>query len=432
MSRTDYIYSDKLSLELFREDKRPSTNVGSTSQGLLFINTKPTGSTKLAIRPKTGQFIVGEQDNQNPTASVHAKTNYLLFCNSIHVDEPAQTCTGMPSITERTLIEGQYLLEKFGKLDTNEYNANGLLRQIENDPNLVVLYDHPDMDGYHTQVLISPKIIVGATDSFYIELDGVHINTKGESIIEAMLNYADPMRLMAEPTYTGSLADLMANSYLPIENRDHSPHSLYIRYIGNDPEILATSSIHDPLLFTSVNNGYQLDPDGLGIKISFAAQNNAHLSIFPWFQYSTGPSIVGNRYVIEVNGVKYRDTRSINDLTSPIASLQGVVELNPQLSKILNIASGGEFNKITNISDRYLDVKIYLDENAPYYQNNKTVDTGDNPSGIYKKLDYPYGSEPVINGMRNAITRYPSVYIKVSDAGYSFRLGPNKVVNNDN
>lgn len=100
MSRTEYIYSDKLSLGLFREGKRPVDN-GVGIEGLLFINTKPTGSTKLAIRPKTGQFTIGEQSNQNPSAGVDARTNYLLFCNNIHTDTE-MNCQANSSITNRS------------------------------------------------------------------------------------------------------------------------------------------------------------------------------------------------------------------------------------------------------------------------------------------------------------------------------------------
>lgn len=81
MSSTEIISNDNLSLELFREGKRPVDKVSEAS-GLLFINTKPTGSTKLAIRPATGKFEIGDQIHQNPTASVNERTNYLLFCNN--------------------------------------------------------------------------------------------------------------------------------------------------------------------------------------------------------------------------------------------------------------------------------------------------------------------------------------------------------------
>ena len=81
MNSTEIIFNDKLSQDLFREGKRPVDKVSEAS-GLLFINTKPTGSTKLAIRPATGKFEIGDQIHQNPTASVNERTNYLLFCNN--------------------------------------------------------------------------------------------------------------------------------------------------------------------------------------------------------------------------------------------------------------------------------------------------------------------------------------------------------------
>ena len=159
--------------------------------------------------------------------------------------------------------------------------------------------------------------------------------------------------------------------------------------------------------------------------ITFAGQPEAHMTVQPWFQYKTGGDCVtGNRYVIEVNGVKYRDTRTVYDLSAPTASLSAVVELNPELALLLKCDSGGDYNRFENLSGIPLHIKIYLDEEAAYFQNDKTVDTGDNPTGIYKKLQYPYGSERDLVGIRSYITRNPSVIISVTNDGYSFVLGP--------
>lgn len=425
MSRTDYIYSDKLSLELFREGKRPVDN-GVGIEGLLFINTKPTGSTKLAIRPNTGEFTLGEQLNQNPSAGVDTRTKYLLFCDNVHTD-PIVNCDNTASITNPALLDGNFMLEKFGILDTKERTVDSLLKEIENDPNLVVLYDHPEFAGYSLQTFISPSIIVGASNVFYIELDGVHINAHGENLVEALLKYGDGKRLLAEPYSTNTVSEVLARTNLTIENRDSVPHTLYIRYVGNDEALLTEFHQLDPLLFTDVNRGYKVDPDGLGIKITFSAQHKAFLTILPWFQYSVGgDAIVGNRYVVEVNGVPYRDTRKVDDLSSPTASLESVVLTNPALANLISISSGGEYNEIVNLTTSYLDVKIYLDEISPYSQNNKTVDTGTNPAGIYKKLNYPYGSTIKSGTMRKVNTNFPSVFINVTESGYSFRLGPNR------
>ena len=67
---------------------------------------------------------------------------------------------------------------------------------------------------------------------------------------------------------------------------------------------------------------------------------------------------MGNRYVVEVNGVAYRDTREVTDLNSPTASIQGVVETNPVLATLISVESGGTFNSFTNLSNEYLDIKI--------------------------------------------------------------------------
>ncbi len=424
MSRTEYIYSDKLSLELFREGKRPVDN-GVGIEGLLFINTKPTGSTKLAIRPKTGQFTIGEQSNQNPSAGVDARTNYLLFCDNIHTDTE-MNCQANSSITNRAELSGKsFMLEKAGTLSAGEFTVNALLQEIEQDPNLVVLYDHVAKPGYNKQQLISPMVIIGATSTFYIELDGVHINPKGENLIEAMLNYADNKHLLISANGGISLADIITRNNIDIENRDSVPHTLYIRYIGSDPEILQSAKITDPLIFTDSTNGHSVDPDGLGVMITFAGQPVAHMTVQPWFQYNTGGDCVtGNRYVIEVNGVKYRDTRTVHELSAPTASLSAVVELNPELALLLKCDSGGDYNRFENLSGIPLHIKIYLDEEAAYFQNDKTVDAGDNPTGIYKKLQYPYGSERDLVGIRSYITRNPSVIISVTNDGYSFVLGP--------
>ena len=423
MSRTEYIYSDKLSLELFREGKRPVDN-GVGIEGLLFINTKPTGSTKLAIRPKTGHFTVGEQHNQNPSASVHDKTNYLLFCNGEHVDPVEPTWDPTITSTNRVMFNGEYLIQRDGALLPREHNGNSLLHTLETDPNLVVLYDHPTIPGIMQQVLIFPNGIIGATNTYYIELDGVHINSRGESLVDALLNYEETSGLYIAPTYDIAKEDLITMQSSLIHNRDNKPHRLYIRYTGSDSTVRQNHTQLNPLIITSESKGYQVDPDGLGIEVTFAPLDTAYPVILPWYQYQVNNTVVGNRYVIEVNGKAYRDTRPISNISSPTASLSGIRELNPELATLLDVESGGEYNQFKNLTDTYLDIKIYLDENAPYHQNNKTVDTGDNPAGIYKKLRYPYGSELCANNLRKTYTAYDSVKITVTEAGLSFRLGP--------
>lgn len=426
MDSTELIYSDKLSLELFREGKRP-TAIDNTVQGLLFINTKPTGSTKLAIRPKSGKFTLGEQVNQNDSASVSDKTNYLLFCNNVAVEDIDPDCTVKLTTTNKATLSGEFMLQKYGVLDKEERDVNSLLKQIELDPNLVVLYDHDTIDGYYNQVFISTQVMLGATNTFYIELDGMHINSRGENLIEALLNYGDGTGLVIDPYNTKAMSDLITQNSATIVNRDSKPHNLYIRYTGADADILSQTTFEHPLLETNKVGSYQVDPDGLGIKITFAALHKAYPTVIPWHQYNVGgDAIVGNRYVIEVNGVAYRDNREVDNLISPTASLQSVVETNLELAAILKVNSGGLFNEFINLSSEYLDVKVYLDETSPYYQNNKTVDTGNNIAGLYKKLDYPYGTTLSDTAIRKAVTPNDSVYIQVTNSGLSFRLGPNR------
>lgn len=426
MDSTELIYSDKLSLELFREGKRP-TAIDKTVQGLLFINTKPTGSTKLAIRPKSGKFTLGEQVNQNNSATVSDKTNYLLFCNNIAIDDTDPDCTVKLTTTNKATLSGEFMLQKYGVLDKEERGVNSLLKQIELDPNLVVLYDHDVIDGYYNQVFISTQLMLGATNVFYIELDGMHINSRGENLIDALLNYGDGTGLIIDPYNTKAMADLITQNIATIVNRDNKPHTLYIRYTGADASILSQTTFENPLLVTNKVGSYQIDPDGLGVKITFAALHKAYPTLITWHQYNVGgDAIYGNRYVIEVNGVAYRDSRTVDNLISPTASLQSVVELNPALAALLKVNGGGLFNEFINLTSEYLDVKIYLDETSPYYQNNKTVDTGNNIAGLYKKLDYPYGTTLSDTAIRKAITPNDSVYIQVTNAGLSFRLGPNR------
>lgn len=424
MSRTELIYRDKLSLELFREGKRPIDAV-SDAEGLLFINTKPNGNTKLAVRPITGNFSVSELTNQNKSASVNERTKYLLFCDNVHVDETEPTWDPTITTTNRAIINGNFLLEKDGALSLREHSVNSLLNTIEADPNLIVLYDHESIRGVNQQTVVFVESILGATNAYYLELDGVHINSRGESIIDALLNYEETSRLYISARNDVNKEALATEYNLRIHNRDSKPHRLYIRYSGADTEVRKRATPLDPVIYTSNDDGYVVDPDGLGIEITFSALDMAHPVILPWFQYSVGgDAIVGNRYVIEVNGKAYRDIRKVNNINSPTASLSGIVETNSELAELLSVESGGEFNRFTNLTSGYMDVKIYLDEVNPYHQNNKTVDTGNNPAGIYKKLRYPYGSELSNGNLRKTYTNSESVKINVTDAGLSFRLGP--------
>ena len=427
MSSTEIIFNDKLSLELFREGKRP-VDKASEAIGLLFINTKPTGSTKLAIRPATGKFEIGDQTHQNPTASVNERTNYLLFCNNIHVPPTEPNYDPSITTTNRAIVEGNYLLQKDGVVSTREHNVNSLLNTIEADPNLVILYDHDTINGVSVQHLYFASSIVGATNTYYIELDGVHINSRGESLIDALLNYEETSQLIIAAQTQVNKAELLTSNSVSINNRDSKRHRLYIRYIGSDTEVRMNHNKLKPIINSSSEVGMQVDPDGLGVELTFAPLHTAYPVILPWHQYSVGgDAIVGNRYVIEVNGVAYRDNRSTDNLLSPTASLDAVVSSNPLLAAKLRVESGGEYNKFENLTNEFLDVKIYLDEVAPYYQNNKEVDTGNNPAGIYKKLRYPYGSEISSGDLRKTYTYFESVKVTVTAAGLSFRLGPKQI-----
>ena len=427
MNTPELIYRDKLSLELFREGKRPIDTV-SDAEGLLFINTKPNGNTKLAVRPITGNFSVSELTHQNKSASVNERTKYLLFCDNVHVDIPEPIWDPTITTTNRAIVNGNFLLEKDGVLSLREHSVNSLLNTIEADPNLIVLYDHSPITGVNQQTLVFVESILGATNSYYLELDGMHINSRGESIIDALLNYEETSRLYISASNDVAKETLATEYNVKIHNRDSKPHRLYIRYSGADTEVRKRAAPLTPAIYTSDDNGYVVDPDGLGIEITFAALDTAHPVILPWFQYSIGGNaIVGNRYVIEVNGIKYRDNRTVNNISSPTASLSGVVETNSDLAELLSVDSNGEYNKFVNLTANYMDVKIYLDEVNPYHQNNKTVDTGNNPAGIYKKLRYPYGSKLCNGNLRKTYTNSESVKVNVTDAGLSFRLGPHNV-----
>lgn len=417
------MYNDKLALELLREGKRPVPGEGEV-QGLLFINTKDTGSTKIAIRPKSGDFTLGLQENQNTSASINNKTKYLLFCENIPAKEPMVYDPTITS-TNNTVLNGKFLIERNNQLNLKEFVADKVLNELDLDPNLVVVYNHTAIEGKSSQVIKFNSTIAGATNAYYIELDGKHINAKGQNLISSLLTYEYSSKLLIEPNIPTGIQELLGKNSLLIENRDSNLHTLYIRYSGTDATIKAKHSLTNPIITSLEPQGYTVDPDGLGVLITFAACNTAHVFLQMGQQVYISGAVIGNRYVLEVNGVQYRDTRPLTEINSPVATLETLVSLHVELANTLRVVSSEGVQKFTNLSKGALAIKVYLDETVPFYVNDKTVDTGDNPSGIYKKLDYAYGSVLETDGIRNAYTTYGSVPISVTNGGISFILGPN-------
>ena len=191
-----------------------------------------------------------------------------------------------------------------------------------------------------------------------------------------------------------SLVDILSNlldvyqlKYISsnLWNLGTSEVEVYIEYTGEYTEGIPTLS-GPPILITHREGGSP-SPIGKAVTLKIGCSNSVQLSTYPpsmkLFEhdrispkryYDPNPAVImeGNRYILKVNGVEYKDNRD-NTITywtgeESRGSLKDIFEQNPELNDILtlnytyNAFNLSDETTLKNISDEPLEIKYYVDE----------------------------------------------------------------------
>lgn len=162
---------------------------------------------------------------------------------------------------------------------------------------------------------------------------------------------------------------------------------LYIEYTG--PYTIGIPTLSGPPIFISQRETGATAPIakavtlliGRGYKVDLTTYPPAmtlfeHTNISAKRYYDESPAIImeGNRYILNVNGVEYKDNRdnTVTDWSGEETrgSLKDIFDQNPDLNNLLrlnstyNVFNLSSYTSIENISSEPLEIKYYVDEVA--------------------------------------------------------------------
>lgn len=175
---------------------------------------------------------------------------------------------------------------------------------------------------------------------------------------------------------------IQLNGQISLRNYTSTPAKVRVVYDGEYPYNVTLSS---PSIAAENTTGTTFVKS---LEALLGGYCFAHLAVWPPFQRlniidTVGgrvETLYGNRYVLEIDGVAYRDTRvAIND-TVDYGSLDAIFEQNrDSLASILGRVPGlaeaywGFVTGVKNITDAPISFKYYLDETHPVGNNNKAA-----------------------------------------------------------
>lgn len=208
-----------------------------------------------------------------------------------------------------------------------------------------------------------------------------------------------------------------------IRNSSIDDHVLQITYTGDTPV-----SEKDPFLNTQYAMRYN---DGKTLEFALGGFNAATVWVYPeaqqYINYKDADlqktHAMGNAYVLELDGVRYTDTREhVNNDSVSYGSIESVIEVN-ELGNILELISqatiGGNYHnkQLVNKDNKPHTVRVYVDKNKPIGNTNiKAGNMQEVYSGkaIYCSTD-TYVGAPVFGSVNNR---------KVDVNGISMTLAP--------
>ena len=277
---------------------------------------------------------------------------------------------------------------------------------------------NPDFDV--TQLILEP-------DVWIFEIDGQRMNQPGDNLIDILKRTEAQTGLISVENWD-SFNEGGRNIVLFVSN--HATSKIYIRYIGDK---FTEKDLADSYLKV-INVPSIKDVDKMGVTFRAGKIPTARIYLgSPVFWGNLGFPI-GNSYVIEINGVAYKHNLTYEEIidraNSPAVGLRGywaldcVLNANPELANIIRVEEATSTGYFVNLTNEELNIRVYVDESLPMFNNNLTVWSPENPTGVYVptgdnfNFDESYG--------RINVGRI-SAPVEVSNNGYAFTLGPNGV-----
>lgn len=211
---------------------------------------------------------------------------------------------------------------------------------------------------------------------------------------------------------------------------------IYIEYTGS--YVSGIPALTGPTIFTSHRDNGSVAPIAKAVTLLIGCSSSVQLTTYPpymtayehaqlspkrWDESIPAVAIEGNRYILNVNGIEYKDNRD-NTVTpwtgdETRGSLEDIFSQNSYLSTILSLNYAyndfdlNAYSAITNISEEVLEIKYYLDlENS----TRPIQAAGDIADCVYNRATYYNG--------KSTITWDLEQYPNISNDGFQCNLYP--------
>lgn len=277
--------------------------------------------------------------------------------------------------------------------------------------------------------VMGPSELLDA-DTWGIMVDGVNFPVIG-SLRTTLSNIAE--ELWTKFKVLMQIGDSSTN--IDVANYDQDTHYVQIQWLGTIPIPNSSPDVWGSNIYNNDLGGtshMEVEVDGYGINILLGGCYTGRCSIHSHMGSATitGNGIVkGSFFGIEVDGVKYVDSRTLEEIVAEHGDWYNYTLLDVQrqhpdtIGQWFNISVETNEIIITNLTASRKDVRIFLDKSRPNFSRNDTVhDSQTNPSGIYLPK-HPNDYASMFNETDAYGTARPlSCPLDVTDNGYVLHL----------
>lgn len=246
----------------------------------------------------------------------------------------------------------------------------------------------------------------------------------GETIYDALVSLYGYN--IAYPHRTDQLNGPEDRETFILYNNNAYAHTLTFKYVGDSVDpfegILTIGSQASGTVVRTYDESKTMEIDLAGSKFGYV--NQAKKFRIDW---NASYLISGIFYVLEINGIEYRYTGTLEEIAQVNKyGLEVLPVLHPELAELVDIRDNGNYVSISNKTFEPLSVKLRLDRNMPYLNGVEEVWSKDNPKGLYLPTvaEVPQYDEDIPFYPYGIIQERNSVPITVSNEGYAFELAP--------
>lgn len=218
-------------------------------------------------------------------------------------------------------------------------------------------------------VIIDAVASINEATVWQVSIDGVNVSTGGKTLKSIINDLKESHGIMLKPLNDNG-------GPLFIRNISAQDHILNITYTG-------TKKINHPSERYLTIGQAKITNDGRSYEIPLGGFNAATVWTYPQSlsveHYpdcgKTKKHISGNAYVLEVDGIKYRDLREFENENTTYGDLQTIIDqnnLNNKFSVRPQASIDGAYHnlQLVNLDTEKHSVKYYLDTTRPYGNTN--------------------------------------------------------------